>query len=92
MDLAKWAGHPAAPCSTVICLGLIVANYTFEPLLESELWPLQLVLPALDVDEVEARCGAGVVLHSRSSVSMDSYWASVGLVTDVADVDGAGFN
>ena len=42
------------------------------------------------VDEVEAGCGAGRgVLHLQSSDSMDSSSASVGLVTDAADVGGA---
>ena len=57
---------------------------------DSELWLLQLVLRALDVDEVEAGCCAGRgVLHSWSSDKMDSSSAPVGLVTDEADVDGA---
>ena len=56
---------------------------------DSVLWLLEPVLWALDVDKVEASCGAGGdVLHSWSSDSMDSSSASVRLVTDAAHVNG----
>ena len=56
---------------------------------DSELRLLRLALPALDVDEVEAGYSAGGgVLHSWTTDSIDSSSASVGLVTDAADVDG----
>ena len=105
VDLAKCADHPAAPCSMVISLCLKVVStqsslseicafvslrsHSLSSSCNSELWLLQLVQQALNVDEVEAGCCAGGrVLHSWTSDSMDSSSTSIGLVKDAADVDG----
>ena len=54
----------------------------------SELWLLQLVLQALDVDGAEAGCCGEGLAHSLSLNLMDSSSASVELVRDAPDADG----